>query len=161
MGVYAACGFGRFRAGILAGEPSWPAVQFRAARKWWRDSLRIIGYKAHWNRFRPRLNTLCANLLFENLTNPRRSEPGAIMTRGADLPESASAPASARKLWRVGLVPRPTLRLRKGREWPHMLWQQLIIFLTLHLNSCKRMPGTQPSYTVHMAMLPKKWPGNG
>ena len=31
-------------------------------------------------------------------TGPRRSEPGAMHMRGADLPKSASAPAAARKL---------------------------------------------------------------
>ena len=39
--------------------------------------------------------------------------------RGADLPKSACAPAAARKLWRVGLVPRPTYGPDNGREQPH------------------------------------------
>jgi hypothetical protein len=62
----------------------------------------------------PRLNALRVRLFFENLTGPRRSEPGALVVRGADLRKSASALAAARnlpKLWRVGLVPRPTLHL--------------------------------------------------
>jgi len=52
--------------------------------------------------------------------------------RGADLPKSASAPAAARKLWRVGLVPRPAYGLGNARERPHAPEQQLIIFLTPH-----------------------------
>jgi hypothetical protein len=44
------------------------------------------------------------------------------MRRGADLRKSASAPATARnlpKLWRVGLVPRPTYSLGNAHERPH------------------------------------------
>jgi hypothetical protein len=77
--------------------------------------------------------------------------------RGADLPKSASAPAAARKLWRVGLVPRPTLRLGNGRERPHLPWQQLIIFLTLHLNSRKKTPCVLLPYTIRMDTLGTKW----
>ena len=70
--------------------------------------------------------------------------------RGADLPKSASAPAAARKPWRMGLVPRLTLRPGNGGERQHLPCRLLIIFMTLHLNSYKKMACAQPLYTVLM-----------
>ena len=81
--------------------------------------------------------------------------------RGADLPKSASAPAAARKLWRVGLVLRPTLRPPKGRERPHLPRQQLIIFLTLHYNRFKKSGVCLTLIDCTHGHVTKKWPGSG
>ena len=77
--------------------------------------------------------------------------------RGADLPKSASAPAAARKPWRMGLVPRPTLPPGNGRERPHLWWQQLIIFLTLNSNILKKVPCVLLLYTVRMNTFAAEW----
>jgi hypothetical protein len=77
--------------------------------------------------------------------------------RGADLRRSASAPAAARKQWPVGLVRRPTYNSGNGREPPHLLWQQVIIFLTLHLNSFKKVPRALLLHTIRMNTFGTKW----
>ncbi len=55
-----------------------PAAQFRAMRKWWRDSLRIMWVESALKKIQLGLNTLRVYLFFDNLIGPRRSEPGAM-----------------------------------------------------------------------------------
>ena len=72
---------------------------------------------------------------------------GTPSTRCADTPAFPTD-----ELWRVGLVPRPTYGYGSGygRQRPHLPRQQLIIFMTLHLNSLKRMACVLPLYTIPM-----------
>ena len=56
------------------------------------------------------LNTLPVHLFFDNLTSPRRSEPGAILQCAGGDCASRHPRRRLPEAWRVGLVLRPTLR---------------------------------------------------